>query len=152
MARGSPHVHGGAYLGRLSKARCTLAASGCGIVAAAHSPRKALMDNISLTALAREQLVLAKAASSGRSAHTVYGGHEHRLRQTVIGLAAGRRLDEHVSPGEATLYVIVGRVSIVAGEVVMSGAAGHFMIIPDGRHTLEAEEDSVVMLTTALAG
>lgn len=33
----------------------------------------ARMENISLTALAREQLELAQSASSGRSAHTVYG-------------------------------------------------------------------------------
>ncbi|MGH3970383.1 MAG: LuxR family transcriptional regulator, partial [Mycobacterium sp.] len=40
------------------------------------------MDKISLTALAREQLAAAHRAGSGRSAHTVYGGHQHTLRQT----------------------------------------------------------------------
>ena len=49
--------------------------------------------NTSLTALAREQLELALAASSGRSAHTVFGGSEHHLRQTLIALAAGRMLE-----------------------------------------------------------
>jgi hypothetical protein len=47
------------------------------------------MEKLSLTALAREQLKLARCASSGRSSHTVYGGHEHVLRQTVIALASG---------------------------------------------------------------
>lgn len=37
----------------------------------------------------RGQLDIARAASSGRSAHTVYGGHEHILRQTMIALRAG---------------------------------------------------------------
>ena len=46
------------------------------------------MNKISLTALAREHLEVARAASSGRSAHTVYGGHEHSLRQTLIALKA----------------------------------------------------------------
>ena len=40
------------------------------------------MDPISLTDLARDQLVLAHDASAGRSAKTVYGGHEHALRQS----------------------------------------------------------------------
>jgi hypothetical protein len=73
------------------------------------------MEESSLTALARRQLTLAREASSGRSAHTVFGGHEHTLRQTVIALAAGRRLDEHDSPGEAIVHVLHGRVRLVAG-------------------------------------
>jgi quercetin dioxygenase-like cupin family protein len=108
------------------------------------------MENISLTALAREQLELAHSASSGRSARTVFGGHEHTLRQTVIALVAGQSLDEHESPGEATLHVLHGRVVLAAGDTAWKGAAGHFMIVPDRRHTLKAEEDSVVLLTTAV--
>ena len=48
------------------------------------------MNKVSLTALAREHLETARAASSGRSSHTVYGGHEHVLRQTLIALKGGR--------------------------------------------------------------
>ena len=51
----------------------------------------------SLTALAREQLELARAASSGRSAHTVFGGHEHVLHQTLIALVADHGLDDTAS-------------------------------------------------------
>ena len=47
------------------------------------------MQKISLQALARTQLELAAAASSGRSAQTVYGGHEQVLRQTLIAMTAG---------------------------------------------------------------
>lgn len=56
------------------------------------------MDKMPLTALARHQLDQARTASSGRSSHTVYGGHEHVLRQTLITLAAGQMLDEHENP------------------------------------------------------
>jgi quercetin dioxygenase-like cupin family protein len=108
------------------------------------------MDNTSLTALAREQLEVAREASSGRSARTVYGGQEHSLRQTVIALAAGQKLDEHENPGEATVQVLVGRVRLVAGDLVRKGAAGHLIVVPDRRHILEAEEDSAVLLTTAM--
>ncbi|MEP7090680.1 MAG: cupin domain-containing protein [Nocardioidaceae bacterium] len=108
------------------------------------------MENISLTALIREHLEMARTASSGRSAHTVFGGHEHTLRQTLIALAAGQSLDEHENPGEATVHVLHGRVRLVAGETSWRGAAGHLIIVPDSRHTLEAEEDSAVLLTTAM--
>ena len=70
------------------------------------------MNKVSLTALAREHLEAARAVSSGRSAHTVYGGHEHSLRQTLIALTAGSELDEHESPGESTLQVLLGRVRL----------------------------------------
>ncbi len=108
------------------------------------------MENMSLTALAREQLELAQKASSGRSSHTVYGGHEHTLRQTLIALDAGRTLAEHKNPGEATLYVLQGRVRLSAGDNSWEGAQGHQMVIPDARHSLEALEASVVLLTTAM--
>ena len=42
------------------------------------------MQKESLTALVRHHLELAATAPSGRSAHTVHGGHEHVLRQTLI--------------------------------------------------------------------
>ncbi len=67
------------------------------------------MEKISLTALAREHLETARAASSGRSAHTVYGGHEHSLRQTLMAMTAGSTMDDHESPGEATLQVHSGQ-------------------------------------------
>jgi hypothetical protein len=65
------------------------------------------MDKVSLTALGRQHLAAAHDAHSGRSAHTVYGGHQHALRQTLIALTAGSRLDDHESPGEATLITII---------------------------------------------
>lgn len=105
--------------------------------------------NTSLTALAREQLELATAASSGRSAHTVFGGSEHHLRQTVIALAACRKLDEHSSPGDATVHVLTGRVRLTSGDLSWDGAAGHLIAVPDAVHALEALEDSVVLLTVA---
>ena len=41
------------------------------------------MDSDSLTELARQHLAQAREAHSGRSAHTVYGGPNHVLRQTL---------------------------------------------------------------------
>lgn len=105
------------------------------------------MQKESLTALVRHHLETATTAASGRSAHTVFGGHEHVLRQTLIALRAGSNLDEHESPGDATLQVLHGRVTLVAGENRWNGSPGDLMTIPDSRHALEAVEDSVVLLT-----
>lgn len=107
------------------------------------------MNKVSLTALAREQLAGAERASSKRSAHTVFGGHEHVLRQTVIALVAGQKLDEHENPGEATVHVLQGRVRLIAGQNSWEGSGGDLIIVPDSRHSLEALEDSAILLTVA---
>lgn len=107
------------------------------------------MMKSSLTALARQQLELAKAASSGRSSSTVYGGHELVLRQTVIALASGQSLHEHENPGEATVHVLHGKVRLGAGETTWDGSSGDLLIVPNARHSLEALEDAVMLLTVA---
>ena len=105
------------------------------------------MQKTSLTALARHELESARSASSGRSASTVFGGHEHQLRQTVIALKAGESMGEHDSPGEATVQVLVGRVLLRVGDVTWNGSPGDLMIIPGERHTVDAIEDSAILLT-----
>jgi|SRR5690554_3163293 quercetin dioxygenase-like cupin family protein len=107
------------------------------------------MQKTSLTALSRELLEDALRSSSGRSSRTVFGGHERVLRQTVITLAAGQEMSEHVSPGEATIYVLRGRVTLTAGETSWHGMAGDHLIIPELPHGVEAIEDSAILLTVA---
>jgi quercetin dioxygenase-like cupin family protein len=109
------------------------------------------MEKISLTALAREQLELARSHNSGRSSHTVYGGHEHSLRQTLIALSEGNKLDEHEAPEEATLYVVTGRVRLGDGTSHWEGSTGDLIVIPHTRHDLAALEDSAVLLTVMKA-
>lgn len=110
------------------------------------------MNTTQLAELVDEHLVEARRSSAGRSAHTIYGGQGHVLRQTVIALVAQRRLGEHDSPGEATLQVLRGRVRLHAGEETWDGEAGDHVVIPPVRHDLEALEDAAVLLTVGLHG
>jgi len=105
------------------------------------------VQKTSLTALARTELSAALDASSGRSSKTVYGGHEHLLRQTVIALRAGQKLAEHENPGEATVQVLHGRVVLTVAEESWSGWTGDLIIVPNAPHSLTAIEDSTVLLT-----
>ncbi|MFB6751691.1 cupin domain-containing protein [Streptomyces sp. NPDC056353] len=107
------------------------------------------MRKLSLDALAREHLEQAAASSSGRSATTVYGGHELVLRQTLLALTAGTTLAEHENPGEATVQVLRGRVRLASGDDSWEGRTGDLILIPPARHSLDALEDSAILLTVA---
>jgi quercetin dioxygenase-like cupin family protein len=102
---------------------------------------------ISLDASAREQLAAARRSDARRAATTVVGGHERVMRQTVVGLVAGAAMAEHENPGEATLYVIIGRVRVEADGNAWEARTGDLLEIPPSRHSLRALEDSAVLLT-----
>lgn len=105
------------------------------------------MNKLSLEAVSREQLASAANSAAHRSSTTVFGGHEHALRQTVIALKSGAVLSEHENPGDATVQVLSGRVRLRAGGDAWDGRTGDLVIVPPQRHSLEALADSVVLLT-----
>lgn len=107
------------------------------------------MRKPSLDAMARQLGRRAAAESSGRAAETVYGGHEKRLRQTIIALTAGTELAEHSNPGDATILVINGRLRLVAGQVSWDGRQGDLLIVPDERHGVQAVTDTCFLLSVA---
>jgi quercetin dioxygenase-like cupin family protein len=107
------------------------------------------MEKFSLEALAREHLQRAATAAARRSASTVYGGHEHRLRQTVVAMLGGLSLAEHANPGEATVMVLSGRIRLHAGPDSWDGRTGDLLIVPQANHSIEAVEDSAILLTVS---
>ncbi|SDQ31781.1 hypothetical protein SAMN04489742_0607 [Arthrobacter crystallopoietes] len=107
------------------------------------------MKKFSLTAIGRRHLDTARRVTSGRSANTVYGGHEHVLRQTVIALAGGQELNEHLNPGEATVLVLSGRIRLFTQTDNWDGRDGDLLVVPPGLYSVRATEDSVVLLTVA---
>jgi quercetin dioxygenase-like cupin family protein len=110
------------------------------------------MQKHSLDALARQQLEEAGRASSARAARTVVGGNERVMRQTLVALKSGAGLDEHENPGEATLYVLRGRVQLRAGGDTWEARTGDLVEIPPVRHSVHAVEDSAILLTAVPRG
>lgn len=105
------------------------------------------MTRVSLAALARDLLALARAADTGRSATTVHGGYDRSLRQTLMALRQGEHIHEH--PGEVTVHVLHGRVRLVAGRDSWEGQPGDLLVMPERRHRMEAVQDCAFLLTTA---
>jgi quercetin dioxygenase-like cupin family protein len=81
----------------------------------------------------------------------VHGGHDRALRQTVVALRAGTTLNEHHSPRDATLQVLAGRVRLTSDSRAMEAVAGDLLPVPGVAHTLDAVEDSALLLTVAVA-
>ena len=101
-----------------------------------------------LAALGAELLGVAHESPEGRAARVVE--HGPRQRAVVMALAGGTELNEHSSPGAATLQVLSGRARLVAGERTWNLPAGSLVPIPPKRHRVETEEDTVMLLTVAL--
>jgi quercetin dioxygenase-like cupin family protein len=108
------------------------------------------MTKTSLTAVAQGQLDTARNCPQKRSSHTVHGGHEHSLRQTVIALLADEHLHEHEHGSETTVHVLQGRVRLVAGPDSWEAVPGDLLSLPDRRHRLEAVTDAVFLFTNAV--
>lgn len=110
------------------------------------------MQSTSIDAVIQQELTTARGSSSGRSSKTIVGGHSRMLRQTVIALLEGRRLSAHENPGEATVYVLEGGIVLTSGDDEWSGQTGDLLVVPEARHALEAQQDSVLLLTVAKKG
>ena len=107
-----------------------------------------IMEPTALMAMIDEQLTLARQGeTSGRSAKTIHGGKDKALRQTLVVMLAGHRMDEHDSPGEATLLVLAGNLTLHTAESQIELHDGDFLVIPPERHSVDAVEDSAFLLT-----
>jgi len=106
-------------------------------------------DVTDLRLLADSLLTRAASVHARRAASTLPHPVEG-LRQTVIAMLAGTELAEHGSPGPASLVVLRGRIRLIAGGDTVELAAHQFSPVPDRRHRLAAEEDSVVLLSIAV--
>jgi len=70
----------------------------------------------------------------------------------MIALVVGQALAEHENSGEATVHVLHGRVRLSAARTPGRPEKGDLLIVPLAPHSLEAAEDSGVLLTVAKTG
>ena len=104
----------------------------------------------SLTALSSKLLGQARAHSSRRAAATMTSGPV--MRATLIALAQDAELAEHDAPPAATLQTVTGQVVLQAGSREWRVGPGDLVSVPQVRHRVIAETDSVILLTVALHG
>ena len=90
----------------------------------------------------------ARAAGSGRAARTIIA--LPGLRTTLLALAAGRELAEHQAPGSATIACLSGEATLATGDREWRLRADDAVAIPQERHRLLAERDTLVLLTVRL--
>lgn len=118
-----------------------------------HAPRRtptspeSLLD---LYAAADELLAEAGKLTAGRSGRTMTPGEVSALKQTLLALTAGQKLQEHVAPGPITLLGIRGTAMFTRGDEAVTLTDGMWVSCPDGPHALEAISDTVVLITVAV--
>ena len=99
---------------------------------------------------AEQLLAQAREMSSGRAARTLTPGAGAVLKQTLLALASGRRLDEHHANGPATVQVLQGANTVRSGDTSLEVSEGHWAAIPDASHDVVADADAVLLLTVAI--
>lgn len=99
-----------------------------------------------LYAIAEEHLVAAHRSEHGRSANLLL--RQQPLRQTIIALTAGTKLDEHNAPPAASLQVLRGVVKLTTAAEEVELTNGDLYLIPHERHGLTAVTDTAFLLTT----
>ncbi|MDH6522125.1 LuxR family transcriptional regulator [Streptomyces sp. SAI-090] len=103
---------------------------------------------VPLRSLGQDLLAEARTVSSGRAARTVVA--VPGLRTTLLALTAGRELAEHQAPGAATLICLAGRARLATAEREWDLQEDVLVAIPDQRHRLIADSDTLVLLTVRL--
>lgn len=105
------------------------------------------MRAIGLNELAEQLLALARAEPGGRVARTVHGDCNMSLRQMVVAWAGGRHAADYQAGGDATVQVIRGRLRITVAGVPTVLKSGDLVDVPPQPHSVEALEDSVLLVT-----
>ncbi len=108
------------------------------------------MTTISLTELGAELTQQAEASAHGFATKPVK--REGTVRQVLVGFRAGGVLPEHNNPGEAMALLLEGAVRFtVDGSEVATLQPGDLYTVPLERHTVEASDASIMLLTFAHA-
>jgi quercetin dioxygenase-like cupin family protein len=93
----------------------------------------------------REHLDVAVDSPHGRSAVMV--AQDGPLRQTIIALRAGTTMGEHNPPLAGSIYVLEGAITVVSASDRAAVNEDQLALLPRERHSVEAVEDCVFLLT-----
>ncbi|WP_431840998.1 LuxR family transcriptional regulator [Calidifontibacter indicus] len=102
---------------------------------------------VNLDELIEQQRSKAAASRDGRSAVSIFGGGGKQLGQVLLTLTAGGCLPDHQNPGDATVQVLEGEVTLSSQQGEARLAARDYAVVPHATHRLDAHVDSVVLLT-----
>jgi quercetin dioxygenase-like cupin family protein len=91
----------------------------------------------------------ARGMASGRAAKTLTPGAHGPLMQTLVALRAGVRLGEHVANGRATIQLLRGSATLNSEDGAVELSQGRWAPIPGARHDLEANDDTIALITVA---
>ena len=98
----------------------------------------------------KDVLAAAKAAGIGHAAKTLV--KDGPLRSIILGLRGGALLRDHEAPGPVSIHVLSGGVAVTSPGRTDSLKAGAAVVFGSPvSHSLEASEDSVVLVTIAVA-
>jgi len=96
--------------------------------------------------LIREELIGGRV----RIARTLVKGGS--LRLTLVGMAAGGRLDEHDAPGPITIHVLEGELDLTAGGETRNCATGSLIALDRRvRHAVSSQRGAMFLLTLSIS-
>lgn len=97
----------------------------------------------------QELLRSARELDAGRAARTLTPGEGIGLKQTLLAIRGGRKLDEHRTNGRATVQVLQGAVRVTSGSEELALHDGQWAVVPAEEHEVHADKDAVILLTVA---
>lgn len=117
-----------------------------------HAPRRTPTTPagpLDLTQASEELLEQAGTLRAGRSARTLTPGGGATLKQTLLALKAGERLQDHVAADPTTLLGIQGEVTLDHPDGTVTLKPGLWASCPNEPHSVEAMTDAVILITVA---
>lgn len=93
----------------------------------------------------------ARASDASRAARTLV--KDGPLRVTMVGFKEGGALREHKAGGPVAIQVMQGEVEVGVGETAQPLTTGQCLVLGANiEHSLVAHQESVIVLTIAMAG
>lgn len=100
--------------------------------------------------LAEGRRLVEEAREGGRAQAVQLVVRQPGQRALLLGLPAGGGLPDHDAPGPASIVCLSGEVVLSSGGQSWTLAAGTARIIPQARHDVRTEVDSICLLTVSI--